>query len=145
MRPISLLLVLTLIAGPGADLLAAQETAAPAQAGDQRPRVTPAAADVDALPFSLARIKRELAEAPPLVQDVLRLHYYIEVYGKRRELDILGDFDLVHGPVRYGAPTHREFLDLVTPQEFRAPPADLTVLTTAIIKWLTRDATERKK
>jgi hypothetical protein len=38
----------------------------------------------------------------------------------------------VNGPVPYGAPTHREIVNHITPQEFRAPAADFS----ALIRWL---------
>lgn len=102
--------------------------------------------DADRLPVSLERIKRELA-ATRSTNDTsaLRLQYYIEVYGRPYALDILGDFNLTTGPVPFGAPTHREFLAHVTPQEFRAPAADLKTPMLALLKWLTRERDERKR
>jgi hypothetical protein len=39
---------------------------------------------------------------------------------------------LAFGPVPYGAPTHRDFIDLNTPEEFKRYPMDLN----ALMRWL---------
>ena len=43
------------------------------------------------------------------------------------------------GPVPYGAPSHREFIEHNTPQEYRAPGADIG----ALIAWLTAKASKK--
>jgi hypothetical protein len=88
------------------------------------------------LPVSLDRIKRELAIAYTRPTDPLRLHYYVEVYGKMRRLDLLEDEDLSSAAVPYGGPTHRDILYQITPEEFRSPPADIGALATLIAQWL---------
>ena len=40
--------------------------------------------------------------------------------------------NLKNGPVPYGAPTHREMVDQMTLQKFRAPITDFS----ALFKWL---------
>jgi hypothetical protein len=107
-----------------------------------RPQTTPSAADQtgDAasseLPVSIERIRRKLAQAPRATGGGLRLEYYVEVYGKSPRIDLFTDFDPAVGPVQYGSPTHREFLDLVTPEEFRSPAGDLLTPAMALMKWL---------
>ena len=49
------------------------------------------------------------------------------------------DDNLVHGPVPYGGPTHREMLEQMTPKEFRAPAADFS----ALMRWLAERAAKR--
>ena len=73
---------------------------------------------------SLDRINRELGEAedPGQRGDApLRLEFHVQVYGTAPKIDLLQGFPLV-GPLPYGAPTHREVIDFLTPEEFRSPP-----------------------
>jgi len=86
--------------------------------------------DVDRLPLDLRRIQRELRHAPDSeVREGLRLRYFLQIYGTAPQLKLFTDADnLVHGPVPYGAPTHQEMLNVMTPQEFRAPVMDFSSL-----------------
>jgi hypothetical protein len=97
------------------------------------------------LPVSLDRIRRKLSQAPPSKSTGLKLEYYVEVYGKSPRLDFLAEFDATSGAVQYGSPTHREFLDLVTPQEFKSPPADLLGGAMALMKWLAEKSSDKSK
>jgi hypothetical protein len=108
---------------------------------------TPAAAANGELPVSLNRIKRELDKTGPRERstaDGLRLNYYLDVYGKLPSLEMFRGFDLQFGPVPFGGPTHTEFLQLVTPQEFRSPPANLSNVAQAIAQWLSQRSAEKK-
>ena len=97
-----------------------------------------ATVDVDRLPIDLHRIHRELQKST--VRDEhegLNLRYIVDVYGEAPPLVIFGpDDNLVHGPVPYGAPTHREMIEHVTPKEYRTPAADLG----ALARWLAERA-----
>src|SRR5918999_1021446 len=90
--------------------------------------------DVDRLPLNLNRIQRQLRHATDLEQrEGLNLRYRIEIYGTAPPLHIFNEeSNLVNGPVPYGAPTHRELINHVTPQEFRPPVADFS----ALLRWL---------
>jgi hypothetical protein len=124
--------------------------AVPAVAQPQ-PLARPAAAQplppvepVEDLPVSLDRIRAKLAAQPRTAEstDGLRLSYYVDVFGVAPQLDIFGpDINLTTAPVQYGGMTHREFLDHVTPQEFKSPVADIPSALAALIKW----ATEKRK
>jgi len=46
---------------------------------------------------------------------------------------------MVMPPHRYGAPSHREFIEHNTPQEYRAPAADFA----SLIAWLTAKAAKK--
>ncbi len=114
----------------------AQQQATPA---DQAPTV-----DVDRLPLNLNRIQRQLRHAADLEErDGLNLRYVIQIYGTAPPLQLFTDeSNLVNGPVPYGAPTHRELIDHVTPQQFRAPVADFS----ALMRWLAdRDKNKEKR
>ncbi|MBI3047585.1 MAG: hypothetical protein HYY76_04675, partial [Acidobacteria bacterium] len=70
-------------------------------------------------------------------RDGLNLRYTVEVYGQAPPIVLFGpEANLESGPVPYGAPTHRDMIEHVTPREFRAPAADLS----ALIRWLAERA-----
>ena len=94
--------------------------------------------DVSRLPIDLERIHRELQQST-IREDHqgLKLRYVVDVYGKAPPIVIFGPEDnLVYGPVPYGAPTHREMIEHVTPKEYRAPVADFG----ALARWLAERA-----
>jgi hypothetical protein len=100
--------------------------ALPAPAVAQGPKS--ADSNADRLPVSLARIKRGLREKPtePLrLSDRVLLSYYVSVVGEGPPIDVFKDFDTQRGAVPFSAPTHQELFYQVTPQEFRAPSADI--------------------
>jgi hypothetical protein len=94
--------------------------------------------DVDRLPIDLERIHRQLQQSTVREEhEGLRLRYVVDVYGKAPPIVLFGpDADLVYGPVPYGAPTHKEMIEHVTPKEYRAPAADLG----ALARWLAERA-----
>lgn len=142
MRPLALVLVVTLLAGAPA-AYAGQPLNKPATKPEtQGAAKAPLSSE---LPVSLDRIRRKLSQAPPSKTAGLKLEYYVEVYGKSPRLDFLAEFDPTSGAVQYGSPTHREFLDLVTPQEFKSPPADLLGGAMALMKWLAEKSSDKSK
>ena len=90
-----------------------------------------------ALPVSIERIRRELASTPRTDSLGLRLDYYVEVHGKAITFDLLfpGE-DLATGQVPYAGLTHREFIEALTPEEFKSPPMDLANLARILQRWL---------
>lgn len=112
-------------------VLAVLVQAAPSFAQDGR-------VDVSRLPVSLERIQRELQQTTVREERKgLNLLYIIEVYGQAPALVVFTKEDnLTTGPVPYGAPTHREMVDHVTPREYRAPAADFG----ALVRWLAERA-----
>lgn len=66
----------------------------------------------------LDRIKTALKTEPPLTKlndDDLR--FYLEIVARQPTFkDFVGSTDLKSGPVKKGAMTHQEFLDMVTPK-----------------------------
>jgi len=101
---------------------------APAKADPQKSTDTssrPASGvDVSRMGVSLDRIKRQLQDdrretvAPQ--GDALKLAFTVQVVGQAPTIDLLQGFSLT-GPNQYGAPTHAEMLDVVTPQAYRSP------------------------
>ena len=55
------------------------------------------------------------------------------MFGQAPPIELFTPEDnLLNGPVPYGAPTHREMLYMITPQEFRSPAMDFSNL----LRWL---------
>jgi hypothetical protein len=90
--------------------------------------------DVSRLPIDLAKITRQLRQtASTESHSGLHIRYTIDVYGAAPRIEFFTKEDnLATGPVPYGAPTHREMINQVTPQEFRAPIMDFS----ALLRWL---------
>jgi hypothetical protein len=97
---------------------------------------TPAepALDVSQLPINLNRIRNQVRESTVRDEsDGLRLRYVVDVFGQAPRIELFGnrDFSLT-GPAPYGGPTHTDILQLITPQEHRAPAANFGNL----FRWL---------
>jgi hypothetical protein len=84
--------------------------------------------DPTKLGVSIERIKRELheAETETRTDSGLKISFRIEVYGEAPPIDIIGDFNVLTGPVPGSPPTHRDHIEHVTPREYRAPAASLS-------------------
>lgn len=103
--------------------------------------------DIDSLPISVVRVRRQLASLPPIDPDgALRLDFFVDVYGQAPSLDLFTGIDLSgKGAVQYGPMTHAEFLEFVTPKAFRAPVMDLGSIMFAAAGWAARRAAERRR
>ncbi len=108
----------------------------PAWAQDAEPG-SPSQADsqIDAtkLGVSLERIRRglrvtESREKQQQAGVALRLEFQVQVYGMAPKIEVLKGVDLFNGPVPGSAPTHRQFIDFVTPQIYRTPAIPLSAL-----------------
>ena len=89
-------------------------------AGGQPPAAaTPPSAE--SLGVSLKNIRKQLnVPAKPAGSGDLRYNFQIEVFGKEPRIEFFREFNLsMAGGVRYGAPTHQEILNTVTPMGFR--------------------------
>jgi hypothetical protein len=122
----------------GIAVLMAAGVAATATAQGRVPSPQPPSAetrlDVSRLPVNLQRIQRELRQSTSTEErDGLNLRYQIEVYGRAPEIRLFTPEDnLTTGPVPYGAPTHREVIEHITPQEYRSPVMDFN----SLFRWL---------
>jgi hypothetical protein len=89
--------------------------------------------DVKRLPIDLAKVTRELRQSTATEgRSGLNIRYRVDVYGQAPRIEIFTKQDnLAYGPAP-GAPTHRDMIEHVTPQEYRAPYADIGNL----IRWL---------
>jgi hypothetical protein len=97
--------------------------------------------DVKRLPIDLARVTTKLRQsAATESHNGLHIRYTVDVYGQAPRIDMFTKQDnLATGPVPYGAPSHLEMLNHVTPQEFRAPVMDFSNL----LRWLTDKASKK--
>ena len=84
--------------------------------------------------LNLARIQRGLQKSAERQDyDGLNLRFYVNVYAPAPPIKLFTPLDnLLYGPAPYGAPTHRDMMNLMTPQEFSAPAADFSGLA----RWL---------
>ena len=98
----------------------AAPTVVTAQESNGEPAVT--ARDSTRLPVSLDRIKRRLASQEEVEEGrrgLLNLNFYVDVYARAPALDILQGLNPESESVSYGAPTHSEMFEAVTPREWR--------------------------
>lgn len=126
-------------------MMGALVAAAPAAAQDLGRAVPVAASGLPATPpvdarrlgVDLARIQRQLVRVSVREErDGLNLRYAVDVFGIAPPLDLFPtarvDSNFFTSPAPYGAPTHRDFLNLNTPIQHRAPAADFG----ALFRWL---------
>jgi hypothetical protein len=94
--------------------------------------------DVKRLPIDLTKVTRDLRQsAATESHNGLHIRYTVDVYGQAPRIEFFTKQDnLAKGPVPYGAPSHQEMINHVTPQEYRAPYADFGNL----IRWLSDKA-----
>ena len=94
--------------------------------------------DVNRLPLNIERIQRALRQSAVREErEGLKLRYVVDVYAQAPPIVIFTREDnLLTGPVPYGAPTHKEMVEQVTPREYRAPVADFS----ALVRWLAGQA-----
>jgi hypothetical protein len=119
--------------GPTAVVLVALAQAARAAAGapDDPPAARPnTTVDVSRLPINVDRIHRQLRQATVREErDGLNLRYIVDVYGQAPRLQLFTkQDDLRSNAVPYGGPTHQDMLNVMTPQEYRAPAANFNNL-----------------
>jgi hypothetical protein len=97
-------------------------------------REASATVDPTKLGVSLERIRNQLAVKPATKTSGLKIQETIEVVGVAPKIQLWNPetAKLATGPVPWGAPTHRDFIDLVTPKEFKNYPMDLN----ALMQWL---------
>ena len=90
--------------------------------------------DVKRLPLDLNKVTQQLRQSSASEsRNGLHIRYTVDVYGQAPRIDLFTKQDnIATGPVPYGAPTHREMIEHVTPIEYRAPYADLS----ALLRWL---------
>ena len=133
----------------------AQQGAAPGTAAAQPPAQADQGARAQAVPsveslgMSFARIKRELRILPPSTsRPPLKLEYYVEVRGVAPPIPIFRPGELTTGPVPWGAPTHSDMMDHVTPLAFKSPSVPISSLAilgiVKLLEWEAQRAREER-
>jgi hypothetical protein len=107
--------------------------------------VAVAPVDVSKLPIDMSRIRRQLVRVNVREErDGLSLRYMVDVFAQAPGIDLFPsgklDPNFWTGPAPYGAPAHRDFLNLWTPQEHRGQAADFG----ALVRWLADKSTGEK-
>jgi hypothetical protein len=106
------------------------------------PAAAQSSVDVGKLPIDLERIQRQLQQgAVREERDGLSLRYVVDVYGQAPRIELFAPApNVMTGPSPYGAPTHRQMIEMITPQEYRAPAADFG----SLFRWLADKAKDKK-
>jgi hypothetical protein len=150
MRRATALLLASLVGLQPAAALAQQNAApGPSTAGQSRSSPAQAAPSTDALGVSFDRIKRELRMRPPTaVKTPLKLEYYVEVQALLPPIPIFKTGELTTGPIPYGAPTHADMLDHVTPLAFKSPAIPVSSIlmmgVQMLVQWEANRAREER-
>ena len=149
-----LALLLACLVGPQPAAVRAQQPAPPGteaagtrQASAQALSPVPS---VESLGMSFERIKRGLRILPPSASRApLKVEYYVEVQGVAPPIPIFRPGELATGPVPYGAPTHWDMMNHVTPEAFKAgtvPVSTLAIMGLAkLIQWEAQRAREERR
>lgn len=132
-------LLYSLIQATGA---AAQGASADEPAAKAATKPAESTVDVSRLPINLDRIQRQLRQSTVRDEsDGLRLRYVVDVFGQAPRIELFGGREnALTGPAPYGAPTHQDMLQIMTPQEFSAPAANFGNL----FRWLADKAKKDK-
>ncbi len=99
--------------------------------------------DVGKLPLNLARIQQQLQQSTVREdREGLNLRYFVPVYGQAPRIDLFPNREpgLFTAPPPYGAPTHSQMIQQVTPQEYRAPAADFS----SLLRWFADKSKDKK-
>lgn len=118
----------------------------------EKPQTGTVTVDPADLPVSLDRIQRALANTPMLRFDEKdRPVFRVQVFGDKPTIeDILGP-DFAKGPVKHGAMTHQEFLNLVTPKDvqgyaaFSNTEGAAVAATSFALQWTLQKALQKFK
>ena len=121
----------------------AQQTQAQAQQTTAPPQAPPTPPNT---PENLDRIKRLVNQPPAVKIEEGRLRFYVEVLARFPTFaEYVKGEDLTKGPVKGGAMTHQEFLNLITPQELYSTAGikPIEMLQFAIVNWLSHEIADK--
>jgi hypothetical protein len=141
-RPIALALVVTLAAAP---------PCASAQTADRPSPPSQPSGETVQLPVSIDKIQKAISRPPAIQPRSDRVVFRVEVFANKPTIeDILGP-DYLKGSTPYGGMTHSEFLDMVTPKEFKGvamftnKEALIIAATSLAMKWALMKAIDKLK
>lgn len=121
----------------------------PKAAPEQQPTVQTAKVDTDALPVSVDRIQRKLARTPQIRPSEVTPVFRVEVIGDLPPIEVMLGPDYLVGKTPAAGMTHQEFLDMVTPPEFRGTAMftqkeAITVMATSVaLQWALQKAVQK--
>jgi hypothetical protein len=123
-------------------LLGLSQPASAQQEAETPPRV---AAEIDAtkLGVSLSRIQRQLRIAESReksTSDGLRLEFNIQVFGTAPKIEVLKGIDLVNGAVPGTAPSHKQYIEYMTPQMYRLPALPISAFAALAAQWMWQES-----
>ena len=99
-------------------LLTASVASGPQQSRPPQPQQNGATETIN-LPVDLEKIQKAVAQKPALREQSGRPVFRVEVFARKPTVEDLLGPDYLIGPVPYGGMTHSEFLNMVTPSEYR--------------------------
>jgi hypothetical protein len=145
----------TVITGIQALLLVATLATSPQQGGTPSAPAEPApgqeATQQIELPVSLARIQQAISRPPAIRPTTDRPVFRVEVFARKPTVeDILGP-DYLRGPAPASGMSHSEFLNMVTPEEYRGMAMftnreALTIAATSLgLQWALMKAIDKLK
>src|SRR5215218_4574497 len=71
------------------------------------------------LPVSVSKIQKAISRPPAIRTESGRQVFRVEVFARKPTVEQILGPDYLKGPVPYGGMTHQEFLNMVTPVEYR--------------------------
>lgn len=141
---------MTIVTGIHVLALVAALASAPQQ-GSQPGTAETAPAETIQLPVSLDRIQQAISRPPAIRPSTNRPVFRVEVFARKPTIeDILGP-DYLKGPVPNAGMTHQEFLNMVTPLEFRGMAMftnkeAMTIAATSLaLQWALMKAVDKLK
>jgi hypothetical protein len=144
-----------IVAGLGAFVLAAVLAGAPQQpngpAASTRETTAPAPQDGVQLPVSIERIQEAISRPPAIKPTTNRPVFRVEIFAPKPTIeDILGP-DYLKGPAPATGMSHQEFLNMVTPAEYRgmamfSNKEGMTIAATSLaLQWALMKAVDKLK
>ena len=102
MQPAAIVLLVGILSLPGGAIV---------RAAQNNDAASPAFLETEELAVLIARVKKKLDRPVARgLRDLLRLDYYVTVYGKAPQLELTSSFDLHRSPVPAGATYHTEMM-----------------------------------
>jgi hypothetical protein len=141
------------LTGIQAFVLSLAVAAAPQQ-GSPRPAEPPSRPSVPEavdLPVSLDRIQEAISRPPAIKPETNRPVFRVEVFGPRPSIEVILGRDYLKGPVPQTSMTHQEFLNMVTPVEYRgmsmfSNKEAMTIVATSLgLQWALMKAVDKLK
>ena len=130
-----------------------QQSSTPSGSGEQSQPSSPGAVQAEPvdLPVDVDKIQRALSRPAALKTTTTRPVFRVEVFARKPTVaDILGP-DYLIGPVPYGGMTHQEFLNMVTPTEYRGysmftnKEGMMVAASSLVLQWALMKAVDKLK